>query len=743
MEEEMEEEMEETEEELLARLGIQMDAELKAMEEELNPEVVEQWLGTERRREQAQWLPLRDDTSDARLPGDTGSGEDDQEVQGRHTKMERIASIEDLQDCLFSIPGDLIRVEFLLRCLTMLHAPTPVPYISSNSSFYKLYTTFHIPQYSQNLAQTADHLKLSQSEATDPPPLPWMSISSACEFTNWGLGAGGRREFVHNLFQLGMQYFPSDSSLRDALLGFNMHQPPTGAPSHPTLELSSSHLPLPPTINLSIQTPAPIPPCAIPNTKAMLAAYSYDLSAWAGYARADAVTRGMKQARKTFNTALSAAHTIPAEHAHQVALLFEAYAEAEVQEDIEDKASRGLHILCSFSEHSASSPFTPLVQGTKKKKKDTQAMEDGAGLVSSGISEERQVAARRKYQSLLDTTLSSASTTSGTAYESMPCVSSDAADDTTSPHTSGGLDMNRVGVAVVGCAAMTSFLTLGFNAAAAIYEQVLALMGTDFTRAGQYINSSKTTGIRGALAGAALAPTHELLICKYVTLAELATWYALGWSNQTSSSRSIPGSNSFRPKCCCSPSNFRRIISRALHFLPNNPHLLSKLSMTNTLGTHARSHLQRQLDIMLNPALHHITCSTVWLEALRSSVFASSSLECREGQNVRLQSKKSYRIHSLMERATSYPGMQHCVLIWRMYMAYEAACGNFDNCRRVFFRAIHACPWSKSVWCDGLQHLSRHLPGRQLKDLMDMMQTKDILIRTDLYEIMLEQMEQT
>ena len=35
--------------------------------------------------------------------------------------------------------------------------------------------------------------------------------------------------------------------------------------------------------------------------------------------------------------------------------------------------------------------------------------------------------------------------------------------------------------------------------------------------------------------------------------------------------------------------------------------------------------------------------------------------------------------------------------MWRMYLRFEAARGRPEIARRIFLRAIHACPWAK-VW---------------------------------------------
>ncbi|RLM80581.1 hypothetical protein C2845_PM12G28500 [Panicum miliaceum] len=97
------------------------------------------------------------------------------------------------------------------------------------------------------------------------------------------------------------------------------------------------------------------------------------------------------------------------------------------------------------------------------------------------------------------------------------------------------------------------------------------------------------------------------------------------------------------------------------------------------------------------------------------------------------------RIHSLFERALADDKLQKSVLLWRCYLAYEAekAC-NASAARRVFFRAIHACPWSKRLWLDGFQKLSSVLTLKELSDLQEVMRDKELNIRTDIYEILLQ-----
>lgn len=52
------------------------------------------------------------------------------------------------------------------------------------------------------------------------------------------------------------------------------------------------------------------------------------------------------------------------------------------------------------------------------------------------------------------------------------------------------------------------------------------------------------------------------------------------------------------------------------------------------------------------------------------------------------------RIRSLFERALETKATQQSVVLWRTYLAYEFHINkNMEGARRVYFRAIHACPW--------------------------------------------------
>lgn len=98
-----------------------------------------------------------------------------------------------------------------------------------------------------------------------------------------------------------------------------------------------------------------------------------------------------------------------------------------------------------------------------------------------------------------------------------------------------------------------------------------------------------------------------------------------------------------------------------------------------------------------------------------------------------------HRVHGLFERALADKMLRHSVLLWRLYLSYEINVGcNISSAKRIYFRAIHACPWSKRLWLDGFQKLNSVLTLKELSDLQEVMRDKELNLRTDIYEILLQ-----
>ncbi|PIN25545.1 hypothetical protein CDL12_01738 [Handroanthus impetiginosus] len=98
-----------------------------------------------------------------------------------------------------------------------------------------------------------------------------------------------------------------------------------------------------------------------------------------------------------------------------------------------------------------------------------------------------------------------------------------------------------------------------------------------------------------------------------------------------------------------------------------------------------------------------------------------------------------HRIRGLFERALEDDKLHNSVILWRSYIEYERSVTyHISAAKRVFFRAIHACPWSKKLWLDGFLKLNSVLTVKELSDLQEVMRDKELNLRTDIYEILLQ-----
>ncbi|XP_073143744.1 uncharacterized protein [Henckelia pumila] len=160
-------------------------------------------------------------------------------------------------------------------------------------------------------------------------------------------------------------------------------------------------------------------------------------------------------------------------------------------------------------------------------------------------------------------------------------------------------------------------------------------------------------------------------------------------------------------------------ITKGLQMYPFNSPLHNALVEISDLYTSPN-----KLRWTLDDYFHKKPSVITWLYALSFEMNAGGS---------------KHRIRGLFERALEDGKLQNLVILWRCYLEYEMniAC-NFAAAKRVFFRAIHACPWSKRLWLDGFLKLDSILTVKELSDLQEVMRDKELNLRTDIYEILLE-----
>ncbi|XP_008240390.1 PREDICTED: protein NRDE2 homolog [Prunus mume] len=160
-------------------------------------------------------------------------------------------------------------------------------------------------------------------------------------------------------------------------------------------------------------------------------------------------------------------------------------------------------------------------------------------------------------------------------------------------------------------------------------------------------------------------------------------------------------------------------ILQGLQIFPFSPELLNDLIEVGHLYTTAN-----KLRWVFDDCCQKKPSVVVWLFAL--------SFEMSKGGS-------QHRIRGLFERALASDRFHNSVVLWRCYIAYEmkVVC-NPSAARRNFFRAIHACPWSKKLWLDGFLKLNSTLSAKELSDLQEVMRDKELNLRTDIYEILLQ-----
>ncbi|XP_057446756.1 uncharacterized protein LOC130738675 isoform X2 [Lotus japonicus] len=161
-------------------------------------------------------------------------------------------------------------------------------------------------------------------------------------------------------------------------------------------------------------------------------------------------------------------------------------------------------------------------------------------------------------------------------------------------------------------------------------------------------------------------------------------------------------------------------ISQGLQIYPFSPELLKGVVEVGHFHT-TSNRLRRILD----DCCYKKPSVLVWLFTL--------SYEMSRGGS-------HHRIRGLFERALGNDRLCSSVVLWRCYLVYELNIAHDpSSARRVFFRAIHACPWSKRLWLDGFHQLNSVLTGKELSDLQEVMRDKELNLRTDIYEILLQE----
>ncbi|KUF85526.1 NRDE2 protein [Phytophthora nicotianae] len=89
------------------------------------------------------------------------------------------------------------------------------------------------------------------------------------------------------------------------------------------------------------------------------------------------------------------------------------------------------------------------------------------------------------------------------------------------------------------------------------------------------------------------------------------------------------------------------------------------------------------------------------------------------------------RIRQMFENMVNQIRTKGSALCWGLYMRFEVALGKVDAAKKVLYRGIAACAWSKALYMDGLRVLRAYLSEDECQELLAFMEAKELNLRVD------------
>jgi hypothetical protein len=245
-------------------------------------------------------------------------------------------------------------------------------------------------------------------------------------------------------------------------------------------------------------------------------------------------------------------------------------------------------------------------------------------------------------------------------------------------------------LALASCQLLATLLLRGLGALETLADVVLAALALP----------SKA----GDVAGSSLEMLDELDLAReklYTRVLRLLFWQARG--------QRVP------------PALVRARLLQALDAYPNNPEFLTCL-----LVSEGRLHIAGRVQRHFADHLNRCNSPVSWLFAIAGEILRPPS------------AASPHRVRRLFQRAVETRACR-CPLVWRMYMEFERAQSGLEGlaiARGIFYRALQSCPGAKVLYLDA----ARHTP-RQLQEVLDILQEKELHLRSPLEELELIEAE--
>ncbi|XP_018414025.1 PREDICTED: protein NRDE2 homolog [Nanorana parkeri] len=248
-------------------------------------------------------------------------------------------------------------------------------------------------------------------------------------------------------------------------------------------------------------------------------------------------------------------------------------------------------------------------------------------------------------------------------------------------------------VTLTGCYALFQYLTVGIDAAVAVFREVTGSLPPPASVPGE---SQDSHGTLQAVAG-----MHINLLMHHTKV-------------------------SVYPR-----TPLRDALSDALRLYPDNITLWKSYIQTES-RSHNISKARRFIDGVrrtsdaLEPYLFAIRAEEDRKKLLESVQRADMG----EVHTFMPETGLSNRIKALFEHCVSTERGSRCVLLWRMYLHFMVSLGRGDRGRGLFYKAIQSCPWAKVLYMDAVEYFPE-----QLQEVADLMTEKELRVRLPLEEL--------
>jgi hypothetical protein len=134
-----------------------------------------------------------------------------------------------------------------------------------------------------------------------------------------------------------------------------------------------------------------------------------------------------------------------------------------------------------------------------------------------------------------------------------------------------------------------------------------------------------------------------------------------------------------------SPAEAREMVLHMLEVWPGSPLLLTSLSMMEERFNNINT-LRRELRLLATHSSMQIHEHISLIALEETSPFPKARI--------------------VFEKALQQEPCRTCPIVWRLYMR-KASFEYSHSIVDIFFRAVDACPWSKSVWMEGISLMTR------------------------------------